>query len=898
MAVPEGSSVDIDVAANDTGAASVVVARQPDAGIVMAMSGTTLRYIPPLHFFGQTDFTYEATSTDGMTATADVTVTVDPLPDPPAASLDDALTDEDTPVVIDVLANDTDPDGDPLTILSAASTDGIATTDGSTITYTPDPDTNGTHALVYTVGDTTGLTDSAAVVVTVNPLPDAPVANGDVAILDEDSSVAIAVLANDTDPDGDPLTILSAASTDGVATTDGSTITYTPDPDRNGTHALVYTVGDGTGLTDSAAVVVTVNPLPDAPVANGDVAIVDEDSSVVIAVLANDTDPDGDPLTISGASSIDGTPTTDGSTITYTPAPNSSGTHLVSYTINDGTGRTDSASITIQVNPLPDPPSAVDDVAVVDEDDTVVISPLTNDSDLDGDPLTVIGASSPDGTATTDGTTITYTPDPDTNGTHTIDYTIDDGTGRTGTATITVTVSPLPDPPVAGDDTASVDEDGIVTVFVLLDDSDPDGDPLTVIEATSTDGAAITDGTTVTYTPAPDSNGTHTVDYKIDDGTGRTADATITVTVNPLPDDPVAADDTATTDEDVAVVISPLDNDSDPDSDPLTVTAATAEDGTATTDGTTITYTPDPDANGTHTIDYTIDDGTGRTDTATITVAVNPVPDPPRATDDAYATDENVTLVVSAPGVLANDSEEDGDPLSATETVAPTDGTLTLNPDGSFTYVPDPGFSGTDQFEYEADDGIDGTSTATVTILVSSTSVQNRYYFDTTGPWSWEWDLTTAAPANADPEPDHDGDGNPGLTIKKSSQSLFELNTDKFQLWSLPVSAPLVLDGPVTLDLWSTTKDFETNKDVDYSIWLFDCDATRLFCNPLATAHDVHVDDWNGGVADWVNKRLVIGSVDHTVAPGRVLLVRLMFGHRDVWLASSGNRPTSLEITQ
>lgn len=182
-------------------------------------------------------------------------------------------------------------------------------------------------------------------------------------------------------------------------------------------------------------------------------------------------------------------------------------------------------------------PDAGDDTAEVDEDGSVIIPVLDNDSDPDGDDLTVTSATSPDGDVTInpDGT-LTFEPNPDFNGDTTITYTIDDGNGGTDTATVTVTVNPINDAPDADDDTASTDYGQPVIVPVLDNDTDVDGDDLTVISATSPDGdVTINPDGTITFDPNPGFSGDATIDYTVSDGNGGTDDAVVTVSVGEPP---------------------------------------------------------------------------------------------------------------------------------------------------------------------------------------------------------------------------------------------------------------------------------------------------------------------------------------------------------------------------
>ena len=494
-------------------------------------------------------------------------------------------------------------------------------------------------------------------------------------------------------------------------------VAYDPSNPENGTVTFYDGAGNVTGTMEFENIEQVILP-PEAPDAQDDTAETDEDTSVVIDVLANDSDPNGDPLEVTSATADNGTVTInpDG-TITYEPDENFNGTDTITYTIDDGNGGTDTATVTVTVNPVNDDPEAADDTAETDEDTPVVIDVLDNDSDVDGDPLEVTSATADNGTVTInpDGT-VTYEPDENFNGTDTITYEVSDGNGGTDTATVTVTVNPVNDDPEANDDTATVEEDGSTVIPVLDNDTDVDGDPLTVTDADAPNGTVtINPDGTLTYEPDPDFTGEDTITYTVDDGNGGTDTATVTVTVTPVNDAPEAADDTAETDEDTPVVIDVLDNDSDPDGDPLDVTGGTADNGTVTVnpDGT-ITYTPDENFNGTDTITYEVSDGNGGTDTATVTVTVNPVNDDPEANDDTATTPFNTAVIIP---VLDNDTDVDGDSLTVTDATSP-DGDVTINPDGTLTFEPTPGFEGTATITYEVSDGNGGTDTAEVTVTV------------------------------------------------------------------------------------------------------------------------------------------------------------------------------------
>ncbi|MCE8546801.1 tandem-95 repeat protein [Ruegeria pomeroyi] len=562
-------------------------------GSVVVNADNTLSYTPDADFNGTDTFTYTVSDGNGDIDTATVTVTVTGVNDAPVAVDDTVSVAEDGSVSIAVLGNDSDPDGDSLTVSGASdpANGSVVVNADNTLSYTPDANFTGTDSFVYTVSDGNGGADTATVTVTVTGVNDAPVAVDDTVSVAEDGSVSIAVLGNDSDPDGDSLVVSGASdpANGSVVVNADNTLSYTPDADFNGTDTFTYTVSDGNGDIDTATVTVTVTGVNDAPVAVDDTVSVAEDGSVSIAVLGNDSDPDGDSLVVSGASDpANGSVVVNAdNTLSYTPDANFTGTDSFVYTVSDGNGGADTATVTVTVTGVNDAPVAVDDTVSVAEDGSVSIAVLGNDSDPDGDSLVVSGASDPaNGSVVVNAdNTLSYTPDANFNGTDTFTYTVSDGNGDIDTATVTVTVTGVNDAPVAVDDTVSVAEDGSVSIAVLGNDSDPDGDSLTVSRASDpANGSVVVKAdNTLSYTPDANFNGTDTFTYTVSDGNGGADTATVTVTVTGVNDAPVVAStinvQTNSEDDGFAGIVAPdffqlnnRANDVDDDDDPSTLT--------------------------------------------------------------------------------------------------------------------------------------------------------------------------------------------------------------------------------------------------------------------------------------------------------------------------------------
>jgi hypothetical protein len=504
---------------------------------------------------------------------------------------------------------------------------------------------------------------------------------------------------------------------------------------------------------DSTVFEVEGNGAPDAV---DDPYTTDQDTALVVAapgVLGNDSDPDGDMITVVASTDpVNGTVTgvnADGS-FTYTPDPGYLGSDSFTVTIEDDLGAQDTSTVTIDVvDPDPNiaPVATDDDLATPHDTPLVVAAPgvLGNDNDADGDPLTVtLDTDVTNGTLVLDADgSLTYTPDPGYVGADSFTYEISDGNGGTDQATVTIDVTNAA--PVAGDDSYSTNVDVALVrsavTGVLANDTDADGDPLTVALGTDvTNGTLALDADgSFTYTPDPGYIGVDSFTYEVSDDVNATDTATVAIDV--LDPDvnltPVANDDDYDTRPGVPLTAPApgfLTNDTDADGDTLTATLIVdpADNGVlaAFPDGS-FTYTPDPGFVGTDTFVYRISDGFGGTAEATVTIDVTNAA--PVANDDDYDTRPGVPLNVPAPGFLTNDTDADGDTLTATLIVDPADnGVLAAFPDGSFTYTPDPGFVGTDTFVYRLSDGFGGTDQATVTIdIVNVTPVANDDDYDT-----------------------------------------------------------------------------------------------------------------------------------------------------------------------
>jgi hypothetical protein len=688
--------------------------------------------------------------------TATITINIIPVNtvnDPPVASNDRANTPKNVPAKVNVLANDFDPNGDPLTVtVIEQPSNGTATVNpDKTVTYVPDSNFVGLDTFRYRICDngTPSLCDTAYVFIDIveDPLDvnDPPYAANDYYVIPEDSFVNGNVLTNDSDPNGDSLIVTTTPlvnPTNGTVTLNGNgTFLYTPTPTFNGVDSFIYRVCDDgvPSLCDTATVYITVEPRNDPPVAENVTVTVEEGESFGVNVGASVGDPNGDPVVISypnGFPVVPGVtfiPTGNGTFDVVTTVGTAPNTITFPYQACDVanyiyTPLCDTATITINiipVNTVNDPPVASNDRANTPKNIPAKVNVLANDFDPNGDPLTVTVIEQPsNGTATVNpDKTVTYVPDSNFVGLDTFRYRIcDNGTPSlcdTAYVFIDIVEDPLDvnDPPYAANDYYVIPEDSFVNGNVLTNDSDPNGDSLIVTTTplvNTTNGTVTLNGNgTFLYTPNLNFTGVDSFIYRVcDDGVPSLCDtATVYITVEPRNDPPVAENITVTIEEGESFGVNVGASVGDPNSDPVVISYP---NGFPVVPGVTFI----PTGNGTFDVVTTVGTATNTItfpyqacdianyiytplcDTALITIniiPVNTVNDPPVANDDRANTPVNVPAKVN---VLANDFDPNGDPLTVAVIEQPSNGTATVNPDKTVTYVPDSNFVGLDTFRY------------------------------------------------------------------------------------------------------------------------------------------------------------------------------------------------------
>ena len=414
------------------------------AGAMLHGSGANysapVLYSPAANYTGPDSFQFRVYDGWFTSAIVTVSITVTPVNDPPNPGADVASTNEDVPVTVTVLANDTDPENNTLNVTNVSCSDATAAVNpNKTVTVSPALNFNGTVNCTYTVSDGNS-TATGQLTVSVTPVNDGPAANNDAASTSEDMPVTVNVLGNDVDLDGDSLSVTApSCDSGGVQVNLNNTITVSPAANFNGTITCGYTANDGHGGTAQGQLIVNVASVNDNPIASPDSALTDDNTLIIVPVLANDVDSDGGGAVLESVGTCqqgEMTQNADG-TITYKPKSGFGGIDLCSYSISDGQGGTASGQLSVTVVTVNDPPSLGNPGNQQTEEGAAVSLQLTA-SDPDSDVVAFGAIGLPNGLVIDPATgLISGAPAAGSAGSHQVTVTAGDGNG--GSASVTFT---------------------------------------------------------------------------------------------------------------------------------------------------------------------------------------------------------------------------------------------------------------------------------------------------------------------------------------------------------------------------------------------------------------------------------------------------------------------------
>jgi large repetitive protein len=760
---------DVDVADTHTATLCTLPAHGTASAPTVVAGQVCLTYTPNPNFNGL-DTVCVIVCDNGMPSKCDtikVPVTVSPINDAPVVTETPKTTTEDVPVSICQTITDVDVADTHRATLCTAPAHGTVSAPTVVagqvcLTYTPNPNFNGADTVCVIVCDNgmPSKCDTIKVPVTVSPVNDAPVVTETPKTTTEDVPVSICQTITDVDVADTHTATLCTLPAHGAASAPTVVagqvcLTYTPNPNFNGLDTVCVIVCDNgmPSKCDTIKVPITVSPVNDAPVVP-DVALTTPNNKPVTTCLPiSDVETaDNHTFTICGAP-LHGTlsPSVNNVThqlcLTFTPTAGFIGTDSACVIVCDnGTpSKCDTVKIKLNIISSNIAPIATNDIYNGLENLVQLGHILVNDSDPNGDQITLTTLPiqapahgtiviAPDGT-------YQYTPNTGFIGTDFIKYKICDNgfPSLCDTGVLQIEVRPKAptgnQSPMANDDNTATPSGTPITVPVKANDADPNGDVLgtpTLVSAPVGGTFVVNPDGTITFTPTPGFIGAAEVLYAVcDNGTPLKCDtAKLIIEVYPNPNipnlAPVAINDAKITNMGTPVTGTVVMNDSDPNLNQViafTQLTAPANGRIVFNNNGTYDYTPNMGFVGSDMVSYRVCDNGSPSlcDTAVVEITVQTVPTTnlaPIAKPDVTATTKDVPVVIP---VKANDADPNGNPLTSPTIVGtPTNGTTTVNPDGTITFTPTPGVTGVGTFQYQVCDNavpaLCATTTATVEI--------------------------------------------------------------------------------------------------------------------------------------------------------------------------------------
>jgi F5/8 type C domain/Bacterial Ig domain/Fibronectin type III domain/Putative Ig domain len=681
------------------------IASLPENG---ELKGTApnLIYTPLENFSGTDRFTFRANDGSLDSPLATVSITVSPSNEAPTAIGNSFATFEDVPTAVVLAGNDPEKNSLTYAIISKPER-GELSGSPPNLTYTPTTDFNGSDHFTFTVNDGNQDSEIATVTLQISAVNDLPVALA--SSFSTAKNIPMLVSLSGSDKDSDPLAYsIVGGPSNGTLSGSGQTLNYTPKKNFSGSDSFTFRVSDGTANSVPATISVTVTPTNEAPVALANAITTTEDTPILVFLTGADADEDILKYSVVASpshGSLGGT----APNLTYTPSADFNGSDSFTFLVNDGKVDSSFATVSITVSEFNDMPTAVG-VSITTSEDTPVAVPLAG-SDPEKNSLTYAIVSKPEhGSLSGIAPNLTYIPAADYHGSDRFTFTVNDGNQNSEIATVTLQIKAVNDLPVPLATSLSTAKN--IAVSVLLSGSDKDSDPLSYsIVGSPSNGTLSGSGQTLTYTPRKNFSGNDTFTFVANDGTADSATATVSITVTPTNEAPVALAKTITTAEDTPVLVTLSGTDADEDSLKYSVVANPIH-GSLSGTAPNFTYTPSADFNGSDSFTFLVNDGSVDSTVATVSISITSENDSPAATSLILAAAEDTPL----PLVLSG-SDRDFDPLSFIMENAPSNGTIIGIPP-NLTYIPRSNFNGSDQFTFRVHDGTAQSQAATAFITV------------------------------------------------------------------------------------------------------------------------------------------------------------------------------------
>jgi hypothetical protein len=598
--------------------------------------------------------------------------------------------------------------------IDASQLQGILSGTPPSLTYTPPPHFNGEDGFVFSASHR-GLTSIPVQVrFAVLPVNDPPFAFAQEVALDEDSVLTITF--HGQDPDGDPTSyVIINPPTKGNLRGTPPHLEYVPFPDVNGSDLFEFAAFDGQVQSSPAPFSINIRPVNDTPNATPASWNLTQGDSFPFSLLAEDTD--GDALLFLIESSVaNGSLSGEPPNLIYIPHPNFSGSDSFHFAVTDPDGARDSATVTFNVAPKYSAPTAFPQEINLDEDSPtpVVLAGFHPDTTK---PTYRIVRSPTRGRLSGTAPNLTYSPNANLNGPDSFEFTVQNGTTISEPSVVQLNVLPVNDAPYGRARTASATEDRTLGIGLFTKDADGDTLTIRIVDPPANGYFSSTAGTTYYYRGHSDFFGSDRFTYTVSDGLLESPAYEVAITVKSVNDRPVAFAQSVSAPLNLTTAIELKGY--DVEKDPLTFSISRSPTkGTLSGLTPNLVYTPFKTAKGTDSFRFRTHDGTLASTEATVSITIAPPAYSPVSQPDrliVLAGASTSVLLSGESSLLANDQS---DPSVATLVTPPTHGSVTLQPDGSFTYHHFGGSLASDSFSYQASNAAGDSDVTTVDVHV------------------------------------------------------------------------------------------------------------------------------------------------------------------------------------
>ncbi len=666
---------------------------KPLHGIVFG-SPPVWPYKPDPNFYGEDRFTYTASDMSEKSDPAVVSITVEPVNDPPIAEpLTIRIKEDET---VEIILKGSDIENDPLTFrITVEPSKGIIEGTPPKIVYKPDANYFGKDSFKYVAND--GQLDSQPVTVdiTIDPVDDPPIADPKIVETMEDQSVIIVLTGSDIEGDNIKFIVIEKPS-NGLLSGEPPTLIYNPNSGFFGEDSFTYVANDGLLNSEPAKVSIKIKKVNEPPFLSLLSYSTSEDTPVEIILTGSD--PDGDELTYRivkqpSNGTLEGEPPI----LIYIPKKDFNGNDSFEFIANDGEADSNIGIVSIIITSVNDPP-VLDPQSVITDEDTPIKITLTG-TDIDSPSLINfrIVTNPLNGILSGKPPEVIYTPDLNFNGEDSFTFTASDGKIEGQPAKISITVRPVNDPPIADSQSVTIDEDN--SVDIMLTGSDIDGDALIfkIIDQPK-NGTLEGEPPNLTCIPDENFNGDDSFTFAVNDGEIDSQPATVYIKIQPINDAPIADDQDIITDEDIPVQITLTGKDVERTDIEFKIVDS-PQNGLLEGDPPKLIYIPDKDFNGDDSFTFIVSDGKLESQLAKVNIKVDPVNDPPIAESQDVIIDEDDSIEIILTG-----NDVDGDVLIFKIIDQPKNGTLEGEPP-KLTYKPNEDFNGEDSFTFIVSDG-------------------------------------------------------------------------------------------------------------------------------------------------------------------------------------------------